>query len=112
MLVKTLDAHDLHDVMVRYNRDNFSFDGYSEIINYFDSFGEPVELDPIAIACEFTEDRAIAIWEDYKHMFADFPKPDIYSDDYEEWCKGFAEELNYYTWASYLDNGNIIMRDF
>ena len=112
MLVKTLDAHDLKDAMIRLNRDNFTFEGYSELIDYFDSFGEPVEFDGIAIACEFTEDRAIAIWENYKHLFHDFPNPDIYSDDYEEWCKGFAEELNWYTWACYLDNGNIILRDF
>ncbi len=112
MLVKTLDAHDLHDVMVRCGRDNFSSYGYSELIDYFDSYGEPVELDPIAIACEFSEDSVLGVWEDYGYLFPDFPRPSIDSDEFSEWCNAFIEELNWYTWAVLLDNGNVIFREF
>ncbi len=112
MLVKTLEARDLRDMMVHFDRDYFSFEGYSEIIDYFDGFGEPVEVDPIAIACEFTEDAVLSVWEDYGYLFPDFPRPSIDSDEFSEWCNAFVEELNWYTWAILLDNGCVLYRDF
>ena len=112
MLVKTFDAHDLCNEMIRCGRDNFSFYGYSELIDYFDSYGEPIECDPVAIDCEFNEDTPLNVWNDYNHLFRDFPNPDVHSDDFNEWCNAFVEELNWYTWAVLLDNGNIIYRDF
>ncbi len=112
MLVKTLDARDLRDMMVHFDRDYFSFYGYSELIDYFDSYGEPVECDPVGIACEFEEDTPENIWEDYSHLFKDFPEPDTCSDSFNEWCLAFVEELNWYTWAVLLDNCAIIYRKF
>lgn len=112
MLVKTLNAYDLQQLMRSCNRDSFSFDGYTELIDLFNDENEVVEVDPVAIDCEFTEDTPINVWEMYDHLFTDFPKPDVYSDDFEPWLECFVDELNYHTWARLLDNGNIIFMTF
>lgn len=107
MLIKTLTAYDLQQLMIRVDRNYFSFDGYVALIDYFDDF-DSVEVDPVAISCEFSEDSPLDIWDMYKHLFTDFPEYDEEKYSMNEWVLGLIEELGYYTWSELLDNGNII----
>ena len=109
MLVRTLNAYDLQQLMRSFNRDYFTFNGYEALIDLFNDENEVVEFDPVGISCEFTEDSPINVWEMYDHLFTDIPKPDVYSDNFEHWVWSFVYDvLNDYTWARLLDNGNII----
>ena len=56
MLVIKLDTVDqLRNEFVKYDRDYYSYAGYEIILDYFNEFEEDIELDVIAICCDFTE---------------------------------------------------------
>jgi len=70
---------DFHDAFREMNRDNnFSFEGKDALFEYLeeyeDSTGEAVELDIIALCCEYTE------YEDLKEFWGNYSKseyPDL-----------------------------------
>ena len=66
MLVKRIEtADDLQRIMRDYGRDNYSYDAYEALVDLFNEDAEPVQIDPIAIACEFTEDTPENIADAY-----------------------------------------------
>ena len=57
---KTVYFNNFYDAFVSYGReDNFSYDGLRKLFDFFEDFeesiGEEIELDVIAICCDFTE---------------------------------------------------------
>ena len=59
-MIQTISVYDFRDAFKRYGRgDQFSYEGLELIFDYIeeyeDSTGEQVELDPIAICCEWCE---------------------------------------------------------
>lgn len=47
-------------------RDNFSRDGLALLFEFYDSIGEPIEFDPVAMCCEWSEySSAEAVIFDY-----------------------------------------------
>ena len=58
---QTVNNSAFHDAFVSYGRtDNFSYEARDMLFDYFESIesdtGEEIELDVIAICCEYTED--------------------------------------------------------
>ena len=58
---QTVNSSAFHDAFVNYGRtDNFSYDALDLLFDYFESIesdiGEEIELDVIAICCDYTED--------------------------------------------------------
>jgi hypothetical protein len=53
---------------------------YDYLEEYSDSCGEPVELDVIALCCEYTEDAYDSIADSYTDCASYFPDPADYSD--------------------------------
>ena len=55
----SVNMYDFERAFKRYERDNFSYDGLKALFEYLeeyeDSTGEEVELDVIALCCEYTE---------------------------------------------------------
>jgi Icc-related predicted phosphoesterase len=45
-------------------RDYYTIEAYEKILNYFEDLGEDVELDVIAICCDFTESTMDEIIEE------------------------------------------------
>lgn len=102
-LVKTFDKYDLQNEFAKMDRDYFSLDGYQALIDLFDETGTNMELDVIAICCEFTENEPVDIRENYSNI-DDIRDADETSD--------LLDALNYYTIAILLNNGNILYADF
>ena len=85
------DAFHAHD---RY--DSFGYEGLRVIFDFLESFeedtGEDVELDVIAICCDYKIDDAVTIARDYS---IDLSHLDAEDDDYEEQCEeAVMEYLN------------------
>jgi len=75
---KTISAYDFTQAFTDMNRsNNFSYGGLKALFNYFEEYeedtGEEVELDVIAICCEYTE------YSDVQEFAG------AYSDDYLVW---------------------------
>lgn len=56
-------SSDLYHDLKRMGRDNFSYDGAKALMEYLEQFaedsGDPLEYDPIAFCCDFTEYKDI-----------------------------------------------------
>lgn len=97
-LVKTFDAHDLKEEFREWERDYYSYTACERLIDLFDECGN-VELDIVAICCDFNEET----WEDIKDNYSNH-------DDIAE-CETMEElleALNYYTYAVETENNMIL----
>lgn len=63
-LYQTLSVHDFCDAFNRVRADEFSYEGLVALYNYLVGYavdnGSPLELDVIALCCEFSESRDLA----------------------------------------------------
>lgn len=111
MLVKKIyDASDLMEEFKSMNRDYFSYEGYQALIDMFDEYPEPVELDVIAICCEFNEQSPEGICLDYNCIDVS----DLLAEgaDDETIQEAVTDQLNEHTFAVALSNGNILYQEF
>lgn len=74
-------------------RENFSYEAQSVLFDYLEEYeestGEEVELDVIALCCDYSEERA----EDIARNFSiDISHLDAEDEDYEEQCKEAVRE--------------------
>lgn len=110
-LIRTITAQDLKDAMKECGRDYYSIESCEKIVEYYEEFTESnsIELDPIAIACEWNEEHLDYILEQYDYIddFDDIDKTDI---------NEVVDVLNNYTYAviTTSDDGfeNILYREF
>ena len=67
MIIQTIaTVHQFRDAFEACGRGNqFSYDALNMLFEYFDDCGEQVELDPIAICCEFQESTADEVRDQY-----------------------------------------------
>ncbi len=95
MIVKTVkDWIDLRREFIAYGRQShFTEDGYEALYDLLSEREYMVELDVIAICCDFYEAPAAEVLEQY--------------DDVET-----IEDLQDRTWAVALENGNILIQNF
>lgn len=59
-MIKTISRYDFEDAFIKSDRkDSFSYEGKRALFDYLEEFeestGEPMELDIIALCCDFTE---------------------------------------------------------
>ena len=69
-IVMTVYKHDFIDAFRRYNRqDQFSYEGLEILFDYLDNLsddiGEPIELDVVALCCEYYESSIEELIESY-----------------------------------------------
>jgi len=104
MLVKEISFHDFLEEFEKHGReDQFSYEGkkalYDYLNNLSEDLGEPLELDVIAICCDFTEyDSLKEFNDDYGYSIG----KDI--DD--------IEDIDYYTIVIPINNKSFIIQDF
>ena len=97
---KSISKSEFMDEFRNYGReDNFSYDGLSALYDYFEDLAEDcgieVELDVIAICCEYSE------YEDLEEFQAN------YGDDYES-----LEDIENNTMVIRINDDSFIIQDF
>ena len=101
MLVKKVFFNDFLEEFKKYGReDNFSYQGKRALYDYLnelgEDIGEPIELDIIAICCDFTE----------------FESLQEFNDNYSIDEINSIEDIDYYTIVIPIDNKSFIIQDF
>jgi hypothetical protein len=84
----TVSKYDFERAFVDADRkDQFSYEALGLLFDYFESYeeetGQEIELDVIAICCEYSEDTVADIARNYSIDLSDLDPED---DDYEEQC--------------------------
>jgi len=84
----TVSRYDFERAFVDADRkENFSYEALGLLFDYFESYeeetGQEIELDVIAICCEYNEDTVADIARNYSIDLSDLDPED---DDYEEQC--------------------------
>ena len=104
MLVKKVYFNDFLEEFEKHGRkDQFTYEGKKALFNYLnelgEDLGEPIELDVIALCCEFTEYNSLKEFnDDYSYIIGD----DIDSID----------DITYYTTVIKIDEDKFIIQDF
>jgi hypothetical protein len=64
---QTISQSDFHDAFIRMDREeNFSWEARELLFDYFEEIDEDMELDVIAICCEYYENDVDSIIQDYR----------------------------------------------
>lgn len=88
-IIQTVDLYQFREAFRSMNRqDQFSYEGLEVLFDYLDNLsedtGEPIELDVVALCCEYYESSIEELIEDYDIDVSDaadeFEKEDIVRD--------------------------------
>ena len=95
-----INSWDFQDAFRQMDRQNqFTYDGQKALFNYLEDYendtGESIELDVIALCCEYTE------YENMQEFI------DAYGDDYKT-----IEDIEYQTSVIMIDDESFIIQDF
>lgn len=101
-LVKTFDTYDLKNEFIAWDRDYYSYTACERLIELFDECGN-VEIDLVAICCDFNEEDADYIKDNYSNI-----EEIANAESTDE----LLEALNYYTYAVETENGMILYQTF
>jgi hypothetical protein len=101
MIYETITETQFMDAFKAIRPNNFSYEGLSALYDYLEELSEdePVELDVIAICCEFTEYNSL------DEMRADHPTMPADDQEATEW-------LDYRTLFLNLPRGGYIIQNF
>lgn len=96
-------------------KDNFSYEGLKELFSYFEEYeeaiGDDIELDVVAICCDWSEYTESNLIIDYGHIVDDETLDILNADDHEDYAEAFQaliDELEQNTTVIPVD---IIVRD-
>ena len=81
-MIQTVTLHDFRSAFKNAGRDTqFSFDAQRLLFDYFEQVeedtGEQIELDIIAICCEYTEENVLNVAEYYNIDIEGIPEDDV-----------------------------------
>ena len=98
-MIQTINEFQFEDAFKSIRPDNFSYEGLKALYDYFEQYeedtGEQIELDVIAICCDYYE------YEDLEAFQED------YSEDYES-----IEEIEHATQVIMIDDTSFIIQAF
>ena len=106
----TISVYDFRDAFQQANRqDNFSYDGlrvlFEALEEYEESCGDEVELDVIALCCEYSEETLEEIASNYGY--------DLEGDDEDEQRDNLIDWLNERTFVcGYTKDNSIVYQSF
>ena len=103
-MIKTITEWDFVNSFDDVNRStNFTVAGRKALFEMLEELSPDMELDPIAICCEFTEYASLEEWkQDYEYVAEDEDEEDDYALDY----------LRDQTLVLELGNGGIIIQAY
>lgn len=71
-MIQTINLHDFRKAFQEIRPNNFSYEGLERLYDYFeqleDELKEKIELDVIAICCDYSEMTQVEILETYSNM--------------------------------------------
>ncbi len=84
----TVTKYDFHRAFEQCRPDNFSYEGLELLFDYFEELeantGQELELDVIALCCDYAEDTVEDIARNYS---IDLNDADPEDDDYDDQCR-------------------------
>ena len=104
-------AYDLREEFRKFGIDDFKFETYEWLVEHFDSLGEDVELDVIAICCDLEEMTYNEVWVNYGLELEEYDKVELeenYGDDEEE-LRQETEELMKEKVIEYLEGNTSVL---
>jgi hypothetical protein len=88
----TISVYDFRDAFQRVRPDNFSYEGLTWLYEYFEEYenssDEEIELDVIAICCDFTE----STYEEFQEMYFLELDTDLSVEDRNKSIREFLED--------------------
>jgi hypothetical protein len=107
---QTVNVYDFHREFASIRPDNFSREGLNILFDYFDEYeqesGEEMELDVIAICCDFTE----ATWQEIAENYSiDLTDAELGGEKYEI-VKEYLEDQG--ALIGEVDDGFVYRNDF
>lgn len=118
MLVKSVSFDDFTSAFADMDRDYFSLEAYRALYDYYEDTDETIELDVIAICCDWTEyDNAEFVTQfGYLYEFDQYLEDnDLVADDEDEpenntdYLMALGEVLEDQTMLFSLDNSILVM---
>jgi hypothetical protein len=112
---QTVNEYDFHRAFEALRPDNFSYEGLGLLFEYFeqleDDMGEEIELDVIAICCDWAEGRASEIVSDFGlNSILDL---DDLETDSEEYCTAVEDHVRDQTSvAGITGTGTIVYQSY
>jgi len=105
----TVSVYDFREAFRQAGRENFTYDALGLLFDYFEGLeedmGSEIELDVVAICCDYTEDDAVSIAGNYDI--------DITDRDEEEALEAVQDYLNNNTSVvGTTSTGSIVYADF
>ena len=106
MIKKTINFSQFCDSFSDTYKDNFTYDGKRALFDYLeqlsDDIGEDIELDPIALCCEYTEysDLYEAVYE----YSTDFKEGELDEETAREWLQDNKQLIEF--------DGGVIIQNF
>jgi len=105
----TVSVYDFREAFRQAGRENFTYDALGLLFDYFEGLeedmGSEIELDVVAICCDYTEDDAVSIAGNYDI--------DITDMDEEEALEAVQDYLNNNTSVvGTTSTGSIVYADF
>jgi hypothetical protein len=102
---QTISVYDFRDAFRRMNRENqFSYEGLGEIYEYLEEASPDMELDVIAICCDFTQ----CSLKEFKDSFTDVAITSDMTD--EEKQETISEFIGMYGfWHTFVEDGKEIV---
>jgi hypothetical protein len=77
-MITTVNLYDFREAFRTTRPENFSYDGLAALFDYLEQLeedlGEPMELDVIALCCDYTEYESLA---EYQENYGDITMTDI-----------------------------------
>lgn len=99
-LIRTITGQDLKDAMKECGRDYYSIEACNAIVEYYEEF-DNVELDPIAIACEWCEESTAHLASQYENIFGETTT-----------IAEFLDKVREYTTVIELGNDRVLYIEF
>lgn len=123
MYISITSPYQLSRYMADCERNYFSIDGYEAILEQFESLGDDVEFDPVAICSYYSEygKNCAMTFRDLAKDFGSYALCGGWTDsqwaslseeEQEEELKDLVGQLQAWTYVEWLPNGNILMAAF
>lgn len=120
---KTLNAYEMKELFIKYNRDFYSLNGLESLLNYYDNIDPDMEFDPVAISCDCTEYGEMVslsfddLINDYGYLYPVndwLEDEDLQESEYDknEYVESLIEHLEDKTTILHVSNGNYIVFTF
>lgn len=117
---QTISQYDFMDAFRKMDRDYYSYEGYQALFDWYEELDPDMELDVIAICCDWTEYEPDELENDYSNILSfdewkedniDPNEPNEYTDEElkEEYIKALVEELERNTTVIELDNTYLVL---